>query len=706
MSTQYLARIRGDYTSSDQPQVFPPYPPFDYDDIYKPSSFPIAPPTLLLTPPVSDAEHDSPTDRPPRVKSAAEHAVALMPILDGLTREEQIKMLMQRKVMLEAYLRTLADVELPVVGSSGGSPGDDVVPVTHGVHVKSVEAAPTSTSRIHRVYQYPRVRRVRRSVKYLIRHQAGAIVAFVNCVRIAVPDGEEPKFDQDAEDEDEEDELVFQPIRRSVNRATPSAQTSQDYAPRHDSDIGTLRQQLLQSQFAHLFSTPDIKTNKEQSLPVTPKVNHASISRQLRSLRIKNAIDVGNNPVRYPRGQVTKASVLNAGLDTSDGETSLDLPVIIAPPPRPEILDRIEAVARSLQESFPMEAELLEPFIKNPLQGLSMVNIDTLAEGHGAVFWDNGVGKLHLDEEVRQTIPAGNVHIFMDHSNVFLSLDATLRENPLPDLPRRQRKVLSLPVLSLILQRGRAVASRGMHLAGSSPLMQSFDPAIRLGWECSVLKRVPAGGVMHDLKKGAVDDGKPRIKHMLGSKDQEEEKTVSPDIAVRRPGVISLPRSLLSTVLATATSEYDTVSSSDSDHRPGPATAVAPPTQNVKQRRYGRYQNTDSDGYNPHRMKEQAVDELLHLKILQTILGHREKRPGTIVLATGDARGGQYNEQGFLGCVREAISRGWNVELWAFQNGMSRSWLDCARREGWIKTGRFAVWSLDHWVRELTQVID
>jgi hypothetical protein len=107
-----------------------------------------------------------------------------------------------------------------------------------------------------------------------------------------------------------------------------------------------------------------------------------------------------------------------------------------------------------------------------------------------------------------------------------------------------------------------------------------------------------------------------------------------------------------------------------------------------------------------YRMKEQAVDELLHLKILQTILGGRGKRPGTIVLATGDARGGQYNEHGFLGCVREAIARGWNVELWAFQNGMSRSWVDCAKKEGWIKSGRFAVWNLDHWLRELTQVVE
>lgn len=705
------------YSTSTEPSRLFSYSAWDSKSVQKPSPLPVActVPTLLLTPPVSDEEHESPSNRSNRVKSVAARdtaSVPLMPILDGLPREEQINVLMQRKVMLEAYLRTLADGDRRDTSSNDGS-SHDAVPVTHDVYVQRVETASPSTARIHRIFKFPRIRRVRRSIKYLMRHRAQAVFAFLNTVRIAASGDQIRIFEGETDEEEEEDEVVFQPIRRSASPpATKHTETSEnDYAAPSDSEIAELRKQLLQSQFAHLLRHEDVKINKKQSLPVTPKVNHALISRHLRSLRMKNAIDAGNNPIRYPRGQVTKSSIVtnNPGSTAPDGEASIsfvDLPVIIAPPPRPEILDRIEAVARSLQESFPMEAELLEPFIQNPLQGLSMVNIDTLAAGHGAVFWDNGVGKLHLDKEVRQTIPAGDVHIFMDHSNVFLSLIATLRENPTSDLPRRARKVLSLPVLSLILQRGRAVAPRGMHLAGSSPLMQSFDPAIRLGWECSVLKRVPAGGVMHDLKRGAIDDGSPRIKHMLEMKDQEEEKTVSRDFAVRRPGLISLPRSLLSTVLATATSEYDTVSSSDTDNRPVSNTTIVQSTQYTKHQAYAGRQNNDSDGYNPHRMKEQAVDELLHLKILQTILGHRGKRPGTIVLATGDARGGQYNEQGFLGCVREAISRGWNVELWAFQNGMSRSWLDCARREGWIKTGRFAVWSLDHWMRELTQVIE
>jgi hypothetical protein len=73
------------------------------------------------------------------------------------------------------------------------------------------------------------------------------------------------------------------------------------------------------------------------------------------------------------------------------------------------------------------------------------------------------------------------------------------------------------------------------------------------------------------------------------------------------------------------------------------------------------------------RYKEQGVDEILHLKILQALNAKPTPAPkgSTIVLATGDAKGGQFNRDGFLGAVREAIKRGWVVELWSFSEGVS-----------------------------------
>ena len=207
---------------------------------------------------------------------------------------------------------------------------------------------------------------------------------------------------------------------------------------------------------------------------------------------------------------------------------------------------------------------------------------------------------------------------------------------------------------------------------------------------------------MHDLKRGAIDDIK-QTRQSSHSHNRKHPIVHSHDFADQVSTNLLIPSSV-GPAITTTTSGYDTISSSETEAEASARVVNALPAQSPKNRasvaRYSKGSPADM-----YRQKEQAVDELLHLKILQTILSGRGKRPGTIVLATGDARGGQYNEHGFLGCVREAITRGWHVELWAFQNGMSRSWIDCAKKEGWIKTGRFAVWNLDHWLKELTQVI-
>jgi hypothetical protein len=206
---------------------------------------------------------------------------------------------------------------------------------------------------------------------------------------------------------------------------------------------------------------------------------------------------------------------------------------------------------------------------------------------------------------------------------------------------------------------------------------------------------------MQDLKRGAIDDAKQN--RQLPNHNNRKTQTIHSRDFAERIGTNSLVPSSIALPIAT-TSGYDTLSSSETEAEVAAGVLQPSAQSNKSPSTVARYsKGSPSDMY---RMKEQAVDELLHLKILQTILGGRGKRPGTIVLATGDARGGQYNEHGFLGCVREAIARGWNVELWAFQNGMSRSWVDCAKKEGWIKSGRFAVWNLDHWLRELTQVVE
>jgi len=76
------------------------------------------------------------------------------------------------------------------------------------------------------------------------------------------------------------------------------------------------------------------------------------------------------------------------------------------------------------------------------------------------------------------------------------------------------------------------------------------------------------------------------------------------------------------------------------------------------------------------RYREQGVDELLQLKLHQAIADVDVPPPkATIVLATGDGNVGQFNEDGFLGPVRTALKKGWNVELYAWEEGLSKAWM-------------------------------
>jgi|SRR5579859_878 len=109
---------------------------------------------------------------------------------------------------------------------------------------------------------------------------------------------------------------------------------------------------------------------------------------------------------------------------------------------------------------------------------------------------------------------------------------------------------------------------------------------------------------------------------------------------------------------------------------------------------------SDSATRTPQRekKKEQAVDEILHLKILECLLD--VDKPATIVLATGDAAPAEFSpEGGFFKCIQRALNRGWNVELVCWRKSMSRLWRDKMFRVEWRDT--FSVVELDDFVDEL-----
>lgn len=100
--------------------------------------------------------------------------------------------------------------------------------------------------------------------------------------------------------------------------------------------------------------------------------------------------------------------------------------------------------------------------------------------------------------------------------------------------------------------------------------------------------------------------------------------------------------------------------------------------------------------YAPQKWVEQAVDEILHLKMMESIVDSKE--PSTMVLATGDAAEAEYS-QGFLKMVERALEKGWKVELVSFKQNTSGAYKRGDFRAKWGKM--FKIIELDDYTEEL-----
>lgn len=74
---------------------------------------------------------------------------------------------------------------------------------------------------------------------------------------------------------------------------------------------------------------------------------------------------------------------------------------------------------------------------------------------------------------------------------------------------------------------------------------------------------------------------------------------------------------------------------------------------------------------------EQAVDEMLHLKIANAILDHEP--PQTLVLVTGDGKVSDFDTS-FPRQAERALKRNWNVQVWSWTEQLSRSFRDLSQR--------------------------
>lgn len=250
---------------------------------------------------------------------------------------------------------------------------------------------------------------------------------------------------------------------------------------------------------------------------------------------------------------------------------------------------------------------------------------------------------------------------------------------------RRTKPHMSHSALALILERGRPVSRRV--LVASSPLYQPIDKAEQLGYEVRIYARVPdTGDGVDRLPRGdkeKASGGRPIPRRKGQSHARNHSAGLIGESDSGPGGFVGSPSSPSSLPSSSRTLQAPQLNGLGHVGAYIPANPPASPAR--------------------VRYREQGVDELLQLKLLQAVADVDSPPPGsTIVLATGDGNVGQFNDEGFLGCVRTALKKGWRVELYAWFVGLSKAWMR-EFGDGPYKD-RFRIVELEHFGTDLVDL--
>jgi hypothetical protein len=210
---------------------------------------------------------------------------------------------------------------------------------------------------------------------------------------------------------------------------------------------------------------------------------------------------------------------------------------------------------------------------------------------------------------------------------------------------------ISFDALVLLLERKRPVAKRV--LAGSYPLLPAMELAKQIGYETLILEKVYKARELNE-----------RQRRMLA---MQSRNTFAP------LGTQGSSPPQINRFAPTTPNTFTPMNPFESS------------TQIPVQPMSG-----------PEKWVEQGVDEILHLKILESIVDSEE--PSTMVVATGDAAKAEYSE-GFMVMIRRALKKGWMVELVAFSKSISGEYWKRSFQEEW--EGRFTILTLDQWAQYL-----
>ena len=263
--------------------------------------------------------------------------------------------------------------------------------------------------------------------------------------------------------------------------------------------------------------------------------------------------------------------------------------------------------------------------------------------------------------------------LFHISSNILIGFISYVKKH-LQHVARKIKQThLSHAALALILERGRPVTRRV--LVTSSPLYQPMHSAEDLGYEVRIYARVP------DTGDGADRQHPHTPSHARNNSRSQNNSTSNMNVEAgpsrARGRTRGYSRGHAHKTSTGGGGGGGTGTSTESDQGPGSGSSAT-----------------------RVRYREQGVDELLQLKLHQAIVDvDVVPEGGTIVLATGDGNVGQFNEDGFLGCVRTALKKGWRVELYAWEGGLSRAW-----QRDFGENERFRVYMLDAYATDLLEI--
>lgn len=284
-------------------------------------------------------------------------------------------------------------------------------------------------------------------------------------------------------------------------------------------------------------------------------------------------------------------------------------------------------------------------------------------------FW---VDRKHLISPMNLTThnndPKG-LHVFVDASNIFIGFtDQLKRSRGIPQRVNVPLVDLSFDALALLMERRRPVAKRV--LVGSTPNLPAFDKAKAVGYECNILEKVYKARELTERQIYFKERG------WLGRPRTGAKAPSANNVMLTNNGS---GNSNGSTALVNGSGNGCGSNGSGSETNAAAATAAPQ--------------------YAPARMIEQGVDEILHLKILESIVD--TETPSTIVLATGDAAQAEYS-QGFMAMVERALKKGWRVELVSWSQNISMMYSKKEWKETWGE--RFRVVFLDDYAEELLEM--